>query len=183
MQKSECASLVMMLLASFPHSRATEATSAVYEEMLLDLDFGVAKQAVQRLIGTETFLPTIAAIRESCLTLTEGPKRKGEEAWADALEQVRVTGWCGVPTFKDPLVSEALRLWGSWQQFCESPSDDPGGRARFIAHYDALATRARDDRRSGVPYAPALRANRDVQLLVEGKAGGVHLSHIEVRHG
>jgi hypothetical protein len=69
-EKSESAQLVMMLMAAFPHTKATPATSAVYEESLADLDFAVARKAVARLLKTVKFLPTIAEIREECKLLT-----------------------------------------------------------------------------------------------------------------
>lgn len=68
MTKSEAAKLVMMLLAAFPGAKVNEGTSAVYEEMLADLEFKVARIAVTRLLKTHKFpvLPTIAEIREQC---------------------------------------------------------------------------------------------------------------------
>ncbi len=150
MKKSEVAELVVVLFSAFPNAKVTEETNAAYERYLEDLDRERASAAVQRLIGTSRFLPSIAEIREAAAGVVLGPVRSGSEAWGDALEAVRRVGWCGNPRFKDPLVKEALRLWGGWQEFCASPEDDPGGRARFIDLYDQLARRERNDSASAV---------------------------------
>lgn len=158
MKKIEAAKLVAMLAAAFPQSKVTSETSAVYEEMLSDLDYTLARRAAALLITRAEWMPTIAAIRQACVELEQGPVRTGGEAWQEALEQVRRVGWCGKPEFKDPLVTECLRMWGSWVSFCSSPEDDPGGRARFIELYDSLAKRGRQTAQAGgiaLPVAPA----------------------------
>lgn len=150
MKKSEVAEMVMMLLASYPAAKTVEKTPEVYEMMLADLDVAVARKAVTRLIASSKWLPTIAEIREACTALTHGPMRLGGEAWQDAMTEVRRRGRYATPQFADPMVAETIRMWGSWQGFCNSPEDDPGGRARFIELYDQLAARARADVVSGI---------------------------------
>ncbi len=157
MKPSEVSQLVMMLMAAFPASKTSDSTSAVYEQMLLDLDETLARRAVTRIIATAKWLPTIAEIRAASTELRLGPVRDGGEGWKDAMAAVRYVGRYGVPKVRDPLVREALRLWGSWQSFCDSPEDDPGGRARFIELYDALARRQRDTEVSGIPLPAAER--------------------------
>jgi hypothetical protein len=157
MKKSETTEIVMMLLASYPAARTAEKTPEVYEAMLADLDYAIARRAVTRLIATSKWLPTIAEIREACTALSHGPLRAGGEAWQDAMSEVRRVGRYEAPRFADPLVVETMRLWGSWQGFCDSPQDDPGGRARFIELYDQLAARRRADVVSGIPL-PAPRS-------------------------
>lgn len=163
-KQSEAAKLVMMLLAAYPHGKTNEGTSGVYEQMLLDLDFESASKAITRLIGTSKWLPTVAEIRSTATDLRLGPARGGGEAWADAIEAVRSVGRYGVPKWRDPVLGEAMRLWGSWRDFCDSPSDDPGGRARFIELYEQLATRARADVVSGIPLPVPKGARLPAQL-------------------
>jgi hypothetical protein len=156
-KKSEVSKLVMMLMAAFPASKTNDSTSAVYEEMLLDLDVDLARVAVTRLLVTAKWMPTIAEIRAASTDLRLGPVRDGGEAWKDAMAAARYVGRYGVPKIRDPLVREALRMWGSWQSFCDSPEDDPGGRARFIELYDSLTRRKRDTDVSGIPLPAAER--------------------------
>ncbi len=152
MEKSESAGIVMMLMAAFPHSKTTPATSAVYEEALSDLDFGAAKRAVTRIVATAKFLPSIAEIREAALDLRKGPRRTGSEAWTEALAEVDRTGFYRVPRFTDPLLVEAMKLFGTWETFCSMPIDEHmSARARFIELYESLSKRGRADEQSGVP--------------------------------
>ncbi len=159
MEKSEAKEIVLMLVAAFPAAKgdaeAWRRTLSVYAEMLADLDRDVTRQAVTRLIATSKWMPTIAEIRSAVADLTLGPRRAGGEAWQDAVGAARRVGRYDTPQFADPLVGEALRLWGSWEQFCGSPEEDPGGRARFIELYDSLAVRERQDAASGIPLLAA----------------------------
>jgi hypothetical protein len=160
MKPSEAAEIVLMLMAAFPASKTLPTTSAVYECSLADLDAAVARKAVTRLIATRKWLPTVAEIRSAATDLRLGAVRDGGEAWKDAVAAVRYVGRYDVPAFPDPLVSQALRLWGSWASFCDSPEDDPGGRARFIELYDSLALRRREAEASGIPLPEPAAAAR-----------------------
>lgn len=145
-----------MLFAAFPSAKGDaeswRRTLSVYGEMLVDLEREAARKAVTRLIGTAKWLPTIAEIRSAATELVLGPVRAGGEAWQEAVAAARHQGRYDVVTFDhDPLIGQALKLWGSWQDFCNSPEDDPGGRARFIDLYDSLAARKRQDVTSGIP--------------------------------
>jgi len=156
MKPSEAAEIVLMLMAAYPASKTMPTTSAVYEVSLADLDAELTRKAVTRLIATQKWLPTVAEIRAVATDLRLGAVRNGGEAWKDAVAAVRYVGRYDVPEFPDPLVGQALQLWGSWTSFCDSPEDDPGGRARFIELYDSLAARRRQAEVSGIPLpAPA----------------------------
>ena len=158
MTPKQAAQTVALLAAAYPYAKVSVDTSQVYENMLGDLDFDVTKQAVARLVTTSKFMPTIAEIREASTALRLGPPRTGGEAWADACAAVRKVGRYGTPKWQDPILAETMRLWGAWRDFCNSPEDDPGGRARFIEMYDQLAARKRADVVSGIalpaPGAP-----------------------------
>ncbi len=145
MKRSEATDIVAILVAGFPRREIGLATTKIYEDLLMDLDFEIARVAVEGLLKTTNFFPTVAEIRAACAERALGPVRLGGEAWAQALEAVRRTGaYDPMPTFgDDPLIAEALKLWGTWKDFCRSPEDDAPGRARFIDLYDQLAKRAR----------------------------------------
>ena len=154
MKKSEVAEIVMMLMAAFPHGKTTPSTSGVYENALQDLDADAARKAVQRLMATCKFMPTIAEIREVAHSLQHGRARSGEEAYAIVLRAVRSVGYYGTATFRDPFIGRAIGVWGSWAQLCLAPDDDPAGRARFIELYEQLARDARANASSGIPLPP-----------------------------
>jgi hypothetical protein len=158
--KKQVTQVVAMLFAAYPSARPTEATLEVYEQMLMDLELDLAKRAVARIIqgSTSEFAPPIGVVRKVAAELALGVVLSGAEAWSAALAEVRRVGWCGMPRFNDPLVAEALELFGSWPDFCASPETDAAGRARFIDHYDALARRQREQQAQSIgASAPAGR--------------------------
>lgn len=167
MKRSDVAEIVLLLVKAFPHVRCDEQTANVYELSLSDLDPVTCRAAVQRLIATSKFFPAIAEIRAACAAQVHGVLTSGEEAYAELTRAVRVHGrdyGQGSPAFTDPLVARCLGIWGGWNDLCASPSDDPGGRARFVQLYDALAARERADLAASkalqpAQATPALRAN------------------------
>lgn len=185
MTKSEAMKIVCVLFGSFPNARFTDQNFESYAEGLLDLDAGTCGAAAQRLIRTAKFLPTIAEIREAATAQQHGPCPRGEEAWAALLQAKRAYGYDygpddvrrrrRDPIFADEHIRRCLTLWGGWNAFALADEDAPA-RARFIAMYDELAQRERQDVSSGMPLprpalgmghsgapAPALAAPRGVR--------------------
>jgi len=155
--KVEAIQIVAMLNAAFGHSRLTAQGCDIYVDMVQDLGFSPAKEAVRRLLSKARFMPTIAEIRETAADVTLGPARSGEEAYAILLRAIAACGWCSPPKFRDPHITRALGVWGSWVDVCASPADDAAGRARFIELYEQSAKRERADVVAGKPL-PAPRA-------------------------
>lgn len=147
MRRSEAAKLVATLSAAWRDAPISEATSEVYEAMLADLDFGIAQEAVHRLINTSKWLPTVAEIRATAANVQRGPVRSGGEAWGDVLAEIRRTGYIGAPRFNDPLVARCVDLM-TWRGLCLG-ENEAADRARFIDLYDNLAARQREDEVAG----------------------------------
>ena len=147
MKRSEAAELVMLLLGAFPNAKTSQSTSKIYEEMLSDLDAGHARAAVQKLIASSKWMPTVAEIRGACADLERGPLRSGADAWLDVIQQIRKEGYCGEPKFEDAVVASLVERWG-WRTLCFG--DGVSDRARFIEAYDSLARQARDRQVSGM---------------------------------
>lgn len=188
----------MMLMSAFPHGKATESTSRVYESMLVDLDAALVQSAVTRLLATSKFLPSIAEIREAATAQQHGPRKTGAEAFGELnnarrrfgpYREVRfepTTGRMLLRTPWPPLAPDVARAmmltWGSWVECCTVPGDhEVADRARFIAAYDGLSERERADVVAGqalpAPSASTARLeprnNRAVEALVatKGAAG------------
>ncbi len=163
MTRSESAKLVACLLAAFPSTRATTATSEVYERMLADLDYLVANAAVERLLATSRFMPSISEIRGACLDLTHGTMRAGGEAWGDMLKAVSRWGSYRTPgadfQFQDPLVAKCVASMG-WSNLCLS-ENQVADRSRFIALYDELAKHEGVNR--NVAQLPSAKAAKALQ--------------------
>lgn len=163
MTQLEAKKIVAVLVASFASSRFTMDTVGVYERMLADLDYVVANAAVERLLATAKFLPTIAEIREACLTLSNGEKRPGGDAWGEVLAAIRKYGYVRVPgqdfEFSDTVVAKCVRALG-WTELCSSENVH-ADRARFIELYDAEASQSRTRQLAdGLPALKRLQAQR-----------------------
>ncbi len=171
MTKLEASQLVAVLFASYPSAHIERRHVDAFVSGIVDLDAATAAEAVTRLRRTARFLPAVAEIREACAQLQRGPLRSGEEAYAELTTAVRLHGrdyGQGEPRFTDPIIARCLGVWGSWNDFCASPSDDPGGRARFVELYDELAGRERQAAAAGhalespasAPSAPSFETVR-----------------------
>lgn len=140
MTSIEASKVVLMLMAAFPQGeRQSDETIRMYEELILDLDFNVAKAAVIRLIQSSKFLPSIAEVRLAARDVTTGLRRTGLEAWGDVTRAIRQVGSYRVPAFADPLVAEAVRSMG-WLELCLGDNES-ALRARFVDAYDAMSRR------------------------------------------
>jgi hypothetical protein len=143
MNRSEAAKLVALLQAAYPNFTTSEATASVYETLLRDLDADVAKAAIERLICTSRFMPTIAEIREMCVTVRHGTVRTGAEAWGDVGIAIRRFGSYRAPKFDDPAVAQAVKCLG-WRNLCLGSSNDAADRARFCEIYDSITKQERE---------------------------------------
>jgi hypothetical protein len=173
----EAAKLVAAMIAAFPQARVTPGTSPVYERMLADLDYVAAQAAVERLIATSRFMPTVAELRSTVLDLTHGERRPGGEAWGDVLKAIGRVGKYRTPTFADQSVARAVTALG-WENICDS-DNQVADRARFIELYDQLATSERKERSAGhLPAAERFRAAlaaRSATAVGAGEAVGAVL--------
>lgn len=144
MTKAQAIQLVMLVRASFRVGpQMLDETARIYEDMILDLDFELAKAAIGRLIQSSKFLPSIAEIREAARETTQGPARSGAEAWGDVVQAIRLVGAYRSPKFADPIVAHAVASLG-WLALCLD-DNEPALRARFIEAYEAAAKRERTE--------------------------------------
>lgn len=163
MTEPQVAKLVAVLIATYPSAKITADTSAVYERMLADLDFPAANAAIERLLATSKWLPTIAEIREAALTLYRGETRPGGDAWGEVLRAISRYGYARTPgidfAFSDPVVAECVRAL-TWRELCDSENQE-ADRARFIELYDRIAAALRRSRLS--ESLPAMQSFRALQ--------------------
>jgi len=109
--------LVAVLIAAYQGTKASEritpATSKVYERMLADLDYTAADAAMERLIATSMFLPTVAEIREATLAIRTGEVRPGGDAWGEVTRAIKRYGYVRCPgedfQFSDQLTAATVR--------------------------------------------------------------------------
>lgn len=168
MTEVEAQKLVTMLVTAFPSSlaRLSESQQAdmfrVYRRMLVDLDSASAAAAVETLIATSRFMPTVAEIREATIATHLGKVRAGMDAWGDVRAAVGRFGRNRFPEFDDPITARAVERLG-WVEFCNSDvSEAPSWRARFVELYDRLAADERHGELTrGLPAVTKLRELRE----------------------
>lgn len=147
---------VAVIASAYPHARFSEATVELWARMLGDIEGHSLALAVERLVATSKFCPSIAEVREAALgnEVAIGEMTAGE-AWAVVLDTISGTGYARAPTFADPVVWRAVQCTSNWYDLCTSDvSDMPAHRARFQQAYESLATKVRQ----GLMLPESLRA-------------------------
>jgi hypothetical protein len=171
MTRLEVAKLVAVLRAAYPTARGDDSTSSAYETMLADLDHPTAYVAVERLIATSKFMPSVAEIREAYMDLMHGDRRAGGEAWGECLAAISRWGAYRSPgvdfTFRDPLVARVVAALG-WTNLCGS-ENQVADRARFVELYDRLAVGARKS--IATESLPGATRLRELQAADGGASG------------
>lgn len=190
MTKTEVMKLVAVLCANFPSAKFTAETSSVYEHMLADLDAAVGNAAVEQLIASSRWLPTVAEIRERALSLQTGDVRPGGDAWGSVRRAIHARGRSRIPgrdfEFADPVVLEAVKALG-WVELCDS-ENAPADRARFVELYDRLAVLHR--RRQLTENLPAVKryqllhaASKNIPLSGTGPQKLCDLLQLKAQNG
>lgn len=161
MSPLEIKKLVAVLVAAYPASKVTPESVGIYERMLADLDYPAANAAVEQLLATSKWLPTVAEIRERVASLAIGGVRAGGEGWGDVLKAIGRYGRNRVPgvdfEFADPVVLACVRAFG-WRELCDSENPQ-ADRARFVELYDKLASQRRtSELTAGLPATQRYRA-------------------------
>jgi hypothetical protein len=175
MTQAEAARLVAVLMAAYPTNKASAQTSAVYERMLADLDYPAANAAVERLLASAKWMPTVAEIRETALALAVGEQKPGGQAWGTVLKAVGEQGSYRRPgtdfVFADATTARCVDLMG-WDRLCLS-ENEIADRARFIELYDRLAVQ--DRRKLLSESLPAMQRYRAIEAkrreVIEARTG------------
>ena len=176
MDEKQAQTLARTLFAYYPNTRTDDWNLNAYASAFADMDVNVVRAAITRVTRTLKFLPTVAELCAACVSNARGERRSGEEAYAEVMVAVRrfgrVYGDDPAPEFLDPLIAQCLAVWGSWNDVCNAPDNDPSGRMRFVQLYDQLA--ARGDTQAVLPdglrkvrqfgFAAAVRRLPEAQL-------------------
>ena len=176
MNTDDARQLAETLFAHYPAMRPGKLTLDAYTQALEGMALEVAQAAIIRVTRTSKFCPSVAELMAACVSNARGDRRSGEEAYAEVMVAVRrfgrVYGDDQAPKFLDPVIAQCLAVWGSWNDVCNAPDNDPSGRMRFVQLYDQLASRG--DTQAVLPeglrtvrqfgFAAALRRLPEAQL-------------------
>ena len=111
--------IYMKFLAENAGEEVSEAKSAIYFEMLGDLETTEFKKGIKTLMQTRVYksLPQIAEIREACL----GNKSDmALMAWSKVYDAIGSYGRNRSISFQDKTIHMAIESIGGWQRLCNT---------------------------------------------------------------
>ncbi len=177
MTKAEALALVTDIVSAYPRPEVHEDTVLLYVRHLVPLEYAPARAAVDRLILTSRFLPTIAEVR-AAVTAAEVPSfPTAGDAWATVLHWVRKIGGYGdLPRHGTPverMLCRAIDAIGGWPYLCHETDNLVADRAHFFRVWTEMATREERETAERVwplpapTRRPALPETGAVTALVE----------------
>jgi hypothetical protein len=116
----------------------------VWQEDLADLEDGLLVIALRNHRERSQWLPSIAEIRASAVSLMRQASPADQdwnEAYAELQRLILSVGYIGKPDFANPALAETVRTLGGWQQVCWN--EDPEGvfRGQFRDVYQVVIAR------------------------------------------
>lgn len=118
-------------------------------EMLCDLDYDIAKNAVLQIIQNSTFPPKVADIRRACAEHTR-KELLPAEAWEQVKRAIRMYGMYQEERAINSLdqdVAEVVK-WFSWYTICTTEDGEQAIRARFMDSFNRLQERKKKEETS-----------------------------------
>jgi hypothetical protein len=149
LKKTETVQLLAVINAAFPNMQVTEAMVSLWYELLGDIDFGLAKAAVKKLLLQSPYPPTIADIRKQALEIATPSEDRidAAEAWGEVIEAIRHYGYYRQKDALEsmsPRTAKVVRYMG-WQEICHSERPDVV-RGQFLKMYEIIANREKQER-------------------------------------
>lgn len=174
MKKTETVQLLAVVNAAFPNMQVTEAMVSLWHELLGDLDFGIAKMAVKKLILESPYPPTIADVRKRAVEITTLPEERidASEAWGEVMKAIRFYGYYREAEAMEsmpPMVAKVAKYMG-WQEICHSERPDVV-RGQFLRMYETVANREKQDRLLPVAMRDEIRRlaeGMSMKMIEEG---------------
>lgn len=151
----EIAALIAVISKAYPSFEADKERVALFVDMLSDLDTDALKAAVRQHIAVSKWPPTVAELRDMCVTISRPALPTWSDAWEETLGKIRTVGSYGSPSFSHPLIHQTVQGMGGWQLMCQMEIGETATwRAQFRDIYNAYATRATQ----AANLLPAVRA-------------------------
>jgi len=136
MNATETLKVLSVCSAAFPHVAITKETGATYAVLLADLEYRDVAAAVNGILLTSEWFPSIAQIRRVCAAQAGLLAPSAEDAWREVLERATSVGRGGDPyTWSHPVIVDTVATIG-WFEICRSENQGVL-RAHFGKAYDA----------------------------------------------
>jgi hypothetical protein len=160
---------------AFPGKEITTETIAVYAHRLSMMPTDAVCAAIDRLMDTSRFFPTIAEIKEAAAADPTAPL--ADEAWAEVLKEAKRVGWnrprilhggtwYDPPKrqFSHPAIEAAVEAVG-WEMICMTPADKISHvRHAFVQALNAGMHRNQTARQTGETPIVAIEGGRRKEL-------------------
>jgi hypothetical protein len=172
MTRTECATLLAYVTAAVPQVAIPAQTAEVWWDLLGDLPYAVATQAVRQVLARQRghWWPSIGEIRETAIALQHPDWPSVDQAWGQVRGAVHRYGYyqpdAALATL-DSLVREVVEAIG-WTEICAADPDVL--RGQFARYYQAARSRHTD-----AALTAGLTASRAVpQLGPDSPVGSAH---------
>ena len=128
---------------------AAERTVRFWAGFLSDTPLEIATLALQRLIVTCKFPPTVAEMRESIAAVQYAPMPDAGEAWAEVNRAISQYGYYrpeeGIASLSEMTRAAVQRM--GWRELCTAPLEhEMANRAHFLKIYGVMEKRINDER-------------------------------------
>ena len=173
MDKKEFAQIAAALGSAYGDKKYLQTAEDVslWYSMLRDLDYTCCRAAVQQIIATSRFHPTIAEIREKASAVRQPQTLDWSEAWGSVVYAIRRYGMYREQEAMEGMDSLTRRCVGylGYRNLClsESPETD---RANFRMMYQNIARREQEERQIPEAVKQAMLGIRD-SMGIEKKEG------------
>ncbi len=144
--------LLRRTLAAYPQHSGKLSTSQIKDmqdvwlEMLSDLPDELLVAAVRNHLERSEWLPSIAEIRASAVSIVRQASPANQsaiDAWGEVKAAILRIGSYGVPTFDNPITAKIVQRMG-WRVICLDDGPEGVLRAQFERYYNGEITRAED---------------------------------------
>jgi hypothetical protein len=165
MTQIETAALLGILRVTYPRFYADippediKISVDTWTLMLSDTSFEVAQVALQRLIATSKFPPTIAEMRESISAVRYPSMLDSGEAWGEVTEAIRNYGYYrqeeAMASMCEPVRLAVQRM--GWRELCMS-ENGMADRAHFLRIYESMVKRTKEENQLPIALKEAIKA-------------------------
>lgn len=160
MEKQEFAMLAAAMRTYYskenllPNQQAME----LWYQELKDIPYQAAEVALRKWVATNKWSPSIAEIREMSAEIVYGDIPDWGNGWKQVTDAMRNFGRerpKSAYASMDAITAEAAQQLGAWWNLCVSENQD-AARANFRMHYEAIAKRERERRKTSPALAEAI---------------------------
>jgi len=145
--------------------------SEQWYKMLSDLSNEQFKYAVEVIVKTKKFTPTISEIREKAIEYNHQSDLTPEEAWAIVYQDVRRCGFYNEPHYNDWKLEAAKNAIG-WQSLCDMSGNTKSVlRAHFMRIYESFSQRQKQIETTKNPQLESFISQLSAKLVGGVKNG------------